>query len=121
MDATPLTSTPSSGDPSMKRSSQRRSVQRRSVLALAIGGLIFSSVACDNMQSEQRKADIKVAESVQKGMANRRNATTQRLTAAITDLNAAAALSAASPDSRIRANAALAQAEFEAGDRFARD
>jgi chromosome segregation ATPase len=99
----------------------KRSSQRRSILALAIGGLLFTSAACDNMQSEQRRADLKVAESLKKGTANRRNPTTQSLTSAINDLSAAAAQGAASPDSRIRANSALAQAEFEAGDRYARE
>jgi hypothetical protein len=102
----------------MKRSSS----PRRSVLALAIGGLIFTSLACEKLESDQRQADNKVNESLKKSAANRRTPTTQSLTQAITELNTAVATSkGGSLASKIRANAALAQAEFEAGDRILRD
>src|SRR5947209_2646795 len=77
MSATPLTSTTSAGDPSMKRFSRQRSV-----LAMALSGLMFTSLACDTMESDASKADRRVQKSVQDSAEKRRTATTQSLAAA---------------------------------------
>src|SRR4051812_41820463 len=115
MSATPLTSTTLAGDPSMKRFSRQRSV-----LALALGGLVFTSLACDTMESDASKADRRVQKSVQESIEKRRTATTQSLAAAMADLDTAAKESGASPTGKIEAKSMLAEAQFEAGDRALR-
>src|SRR5437763_13059849 len=98
MDATPLTSTTSSGDPSMKRF-----CVRRSVLTLAFAGLVFTSFACDTMESDERRADKRIGEAVRTSSVDRQIPTTQGLTKAITALSTAAGDTSASSVGKIRA------------------
>lgn len=98
----------------------KRFSRQRSVLALALGGLVFTSLACDTMESDASKADRRVQKSVQDSAEKRRTATTQSLSAAMADLNTAAKESGASPTGKIEAKSMLAEAQFEAGDRALR-
>src|SRR5260221_181350 len=95
----------SAGDPSRLRFSHRRVV-----LALAIGGLLFTSIACDSMESDASKADRLIKESVNDS-AGKRGPTTQALNNVIADLNKAANQSGASLTGKIEAKSLLAQAE----------
>jgi hypothetical protein len=99
----------------------KRLSKRRSILALAIGGLVFTSVACDTMESDAAKADRRVQKSVETSMEKRQVPTTQSLSAATAELEKAAKESSASLTSKIQAKSMLAEAEFEAGDRDARE
>jgi hypothetical protein len=99
----------------------KRLSKRRSILALAIGGLVFTSVACDTMESDAAKADRRVQKSVETSMEKRQVPTTQSLSAATAELAKAANESDASLTSKIQAKSMLAEAEFEAGDRDARE
>lgn len=91
------------------------------VVTLALGGLVFTSVACDDMQSAERKDDLKVREAIDSSAKSRQTATTKNWDEAVKDLNTAVSFKAASPAEKIRASSLLAEAEFEAGDRFLRD
>jgi len=95
--------------------------QRRTVLALAIGGLVFTSVACDSMESDSGKADRRVAETIKEGMASRQIPSAQSLAKSVSELTKAAAESGASATTKIEAKSLLAQAELESGDRLVRD
>jgi DNA repair exonuclease SbcCD ATPase subunit len=99
----------------------KRLSQRRSILALALSGLVFTSLACDTMESDASKADRRVQKNVAESIEKRQVATTQSLNAATTELEQAAKESDASLTSKIQAKSALAEAEFEAGDRDARE
>jgi hypothetical protein len=98
----------------------KRFSRQRSVLALALGGLVFTSLACDSMESDASKADRRVQKSVKESAEKRRTATTQSLAAAMADLNTAAKETGASPAGKIEAKSLLAEAQFEAGDRALR-
>ena len=98
----------------------KRFSRQRSVLALALSGLMFTSLACDTMESDANKADRRVQKSVQESIEKRRTATTQSLAAAMNDLSTAAKESGASPTGKIEAKSMLAEAQFEAGDRALR-
>jgi hypothetical protein len=99
----------------------KRFSKRRSVLALAIGSLVFSSLACDTMESDASKADRRVQKSVSESIDKSRSATTQASNTVLADLNQAVKEADASFTSKIQAKSMLAQAEFEAGDRDARE
>ena len=99
----------------------KRYCVRRSVLTLAFAGLVFTSLACDTMESDERKADKRVDESIRASSLDRQVPTTQSLTKAITALNTAASDGSASAVGKIRAKSELAETEYEAGDRTVRD
>jgi hypothetical protein len=94
---------------------------RRSVLTLAFAGLVFTSFACDTMESDERRADKRIGESIKNSTVDRQIPTTQSLSKAITALNTAASDASASALGKIRAKSQLAETEFEAGDRTLRD
>lgn len=96
-----------------------KAIKRCTVLTLALGGLVFTSAACD--ESAERQADRKVQSAVESSKAHRAKATTQEFNSALADLNTAASQQAASLSERIRANALLGEIEFEAGDRAVRE
>lgn len=99
----------------------KRLSKRRSMLALAIGGLVFTSMACDTMESEAAKADRRVQKSVETSIEKQQVPTTQSLSAATAELEKAANESDASLTSKIQAKSMLAEAEFESGDREVRE
>jgi hypothetical protein len=91
------------------------------VVTLAVGGLVFTSIACKDMESAQRKGDREVAAAIESSAKSRQNPTTQNWNAAVADLNKAVGFSNASPAEKIRASSLLAEAEYEAGDQYIRD
>jgi chromosome segregation ATPase len=99
----------------------KRFCVRRSVLTLAFAGLVFTSFACDTMESDERRADKRIGEAVRNSSVDRQIPTTQGLIKAITALNTAASDASASSLGKIRAKSQLAETEYEAGDRTLRD
>jgi chromosome segregation ATPase len=99
----------------------KRFCVRRSVLTLASAGLVFTSLACDTLESAERSADKRIAESVQNSSIDRQIPTTQSLSNAMTKLSTAASDANASSLGKIRAKSQLAETEYEAGDRTLRD
>ena len=95
--------------------------KRRSVLALAISGLVFTSMAgCGD--GDQRAADKKIKEAVAKAAADRQVPTTQGVQSALSKLNEANGAAAnASPIGKVEAKSNLAQVQLEAGRRAARE
>lgn len=91
------------------------------VVTLAVGGLVFTSVACNDMESAQRKGDRDVAKAIESSAKSRQSPTTQSWNAAVADLNKAVSVTTASPAEKIRASSLLAEAEYEAGDQFVRE
>src|SRR5688500_16560835 len=91
----------------------------RSILSLAVTGLLFTSIACND--SDERQVDRQVEEMMQASEKNRRNPTTQNLNNALNDLTKAAGQTGASLATKVKAKSTLALAEFDAGQRAARE
>ncbi len=103
-----------------RRAASWHAAIRRSVMALAASGLIFASVACDNFESDQAKADKRVKDSVDVSTKNRRQPTTKNITTVVADLSKAVGESAASDNRKLQARSMLAQTEYEQGDKVSR-
>lgn len=124
---------------------------RRSILSLAVAGLLFTSVACDNFESEQRKSNRVVNEAVKNAVEQRRKAADQQTQIdekviagdntdqikaslearnkasaaardqAIKELQRAVGETGAALPNKIEARSLLAQQELESGNALARE
>jgi len=95
----------------------------RSIVTLALSGLVFTSVACE--EGAQRQADLKVRDAVKSSAKSRQmppiKGSEKEWDNVVSQLNSAVKETNASPAQKIRASSLLAEAEFETGDRFVRD
>jgi len=99
----------------------KRSPLWRAVSAVALSGLLLAGTGCDTFDSDQAKADKKVAASLKKSVATRRQPSVKNLDAVVTDLTGALKEKDATESRKIAARSLLAETQFELGDKVTID